>query len=414
MTLTFQAVGSLAPALRQKNELTLVKRGELRSLIQNEPPIEKGNVYSAYLASIVSELVRRGLPVQASGVHLIIAGEGAGLAESMPLHMRLMALNFAGASGLAKGATIDGLKTELRKPNNQSEFWPLHAQGVEAMSSVVKNTIVGDLEERAEVMQRLVTHAQQTNPGHTTLVNISSGTNAFDLANEMARHVLGSEPGSRLTADLTKMLKHAPAPDDAQRIADALTPAIFEAIAKAAPEIERATRALEAEVAAARAAKVLVFQASGNEQMQANAWEAPDSAKIFQDVRGVVSVGAIDLGTDGRSMKDDHVAEFSVIGPVLGAAGVRIPLGGYNATGTSQSAPFVASVAALMLKANPSLGPDQIEQILKDTAKPVKGGLNQVDVIEAVARAAKQAGPVPAAGWQSGATSTGSTWKPPR
>ena len=210
------------------------------------------------------------------------------------------------------------------------------------------------------------------------------------------------------------MLKHAPAPDDAQRIADALTPAIFEAIAKAGPEIERATRALEAEVAAARAAKVLVFQASGNEQMQANAWEVPDSAKIFQDVRGVVSVGAIDLCTDGRSMEDDHVAEFSVIGPVLGAAGVRIPLGGYNATGTSQSAPFVASVAALMLKANSSLGPDQIEQILKDTAKPVKGGLNQVDVIEAVARAAKQAGPVPAAGWQSGATATGSTWKPPR
>jgi subtilisin family serine protease len=40
-------------------------------------------------------------------------------------------------------------------------------------------------------------------------------------------------------------------------------------------------------------------------------------------------------------------------------------------SGTSFAAPAIASVAALMLSANPSLTPDQIEQILIDTATPV-------------------------------------------
>jgi subtilisin family serine protease len=43
----------------------------------------------------------------------------------------------------------------------------------------------------------------------------------------------------------------------------------------------------------------------------------------------------------------------------------------YTASGTSMSAPHVASVAALMLQKNPSLQQAQVESILKATAKPV-------------------------------------------
>jgi isopentenyl diphosphate isomerase/L-lactate dehydrogenase-like FMN-dependent dehydrogenase len=48
-----------------------------------------------------------------------------------------------------------------------------------------------------------------------------------------------------------------------------------------------------------------------------------------------------------------------------------------------------------MLKANPRLTPDQLEAILKETARPLEqtGTLKQVDVVRAIARAAATADP---------------------
>jgi subtilisin family serine protease len=99
----------------------------------------------------------------------------------------------------------------------------------------------------------------------------------------------------------------------------------------------------------------------------------------------MVVVGATNLGADPLSLKDDAVAGLSVEGASLGAVGEHVPLRHGDSKGTSLSAPFALSVAALMVKANPAMTPDQIERVLQQTAVPIKGGLNEVNAVKAVA-----------------------------
>lgn len=71
--------------------------------------------------------------------------------------------------------------------------------------------------------------------------------------------------------------------------------------------------------------------------------------------------------------------------------------------GTSMAAPHVAGVAALVLQANPDLDPQQVMDVLRDTARPVAGcavvdcGAGLVDAAAAVARAQQLAAPQPVA-----------------
>ncbi len=169
---------------------------------------------------------------------------------------------------------------------------------------------------------------------------------------------------------------------------------------------------------AVRATGALLVAAAGND-----GWgRAPDNVRTPADVPGVLAVGATRPG--------DAVAFFSSRGPVtwqdvppwrdwpfppglvkpdVAAPGVDVPStwsgGGYVLlSGTSMAAPHVAGAAALVLDANPALGPGEVARVLEETAldlgspgKDDDSGAGRVDAFAAVERAARG---LAVAGWR--------------
>lgn len=89
---------------------------------------------------------------------------------------------------------------------------------------------------------------------------------------------------------------------------------------------------------------------------------------------------------------------IGALGPVVNLSAPSYTLYYHCISGTSMATPFVAGTAALMLQVNPQLSPDQIEQILMETARPMPGepfhsvGGGYVNVARAVEAASDVAG----------------------
>lgn len=147
----------------------------------------------------------------------------------------------------------------------------------------------------------------------------------------------------------------------------------------------------------------VVIAAAGNEsQPAANVSPA--------NCRNVITVGATSRAGDGASYSN-YGPEVDVSAPGGdGSTAAENILSTFNSgtttpakeaygymQGTSMAAPHVAGVAALMLSVNPLLSPAQIEQTLRDTARPLPGtcsggcGTGIVDANAALTRVAGEA-----------------------
>jgi serine protease AprX len=140
-------------------------------------------------------------------------------------------------------------------------------------------------------------------------------------------------------------------------------------------EASAGTDALSRAVDRAVAAGIVVCVAGGNSGPDLATTGSPAAA------RGAITVGNIADPGEGGFFLDPHSSRGPTadgrVKPDLCAPGYQILAARANtrdqyvrATGTSMASPFVAGTAALMRQANPSLSPEQIKAILKETAVP--------------------------------------------
>lgn len=132
------------------------------------------------------------------------------------------------------------------------------------------------------------------------------------------------------------------------------------------------------DVAALRAAGILPVFSAGNNGPNASTVDSPGSyPEAF-------TVGAVDAERLIARFSGRGPSPWGEIKPELVAPGVAVvssfPGGGYRSMdGTSMAAPHVAGVAALLLQANGTLTPDQLEALFLETAEPLGATIpNQV------------------------------------
>lgn len=155
-----------------------------------------------------------------------------------------------------------------------------------------------------------------------------------------------------------------------------------------------------AAVQAARQVGITVFAAAGNNG-QADLLMAPACVSGVIAVGNVYDTPLVSLGwptcidqniVAGQvTCSSNSSSELDLLAPGVLVRSTNLGGGETTKSGTSMSTPYAAAAAALLLQANPNLGPADVETILKETGAPVADSRNgrvtpRLDALAAVTR----------------------------
>lgn len=374
-----QAIGE------QVSQPIMLSRAQTERAIEaaQAPPAE--HPYSRYIANLRSELSARGLPTSAQGVRVFIASEPLDPAiESQVAKMELLEVSkhaatlgqiVSGSIGLARGAMTDvqfQASKNVRREVHSSKDLPLREIGASGVRMLLHSLDdrMADLRQLASLKPAKSSSSVAVWSNGLPLVVAARWVTSDLFASIRSNGWASAGDESPLAKSLAEKLGHSLRPSDQDAVFQIIAETMA-AAAKASPELVRAQRRLEAEVAAARQKGLVIFKSAGNDQNLTRAFGLDARGHDF--VKGVMVVGAIDLGQDPTTVEDDTLWEYSVEGATLGVVGVKVPLMGRDTSGTSNAAAFMGSVAALMISANPAITPQKIEEILKAFSVAVRG-----------------------------------------
>lgn len=370
-------------------------RSRAQAALGNSAPPRPDHPLVLHTQHVRERLAAEGLPTSAGGVEIHVLGEDARHPNPKAReHGPQVARAVAGPTGLGQGAEVF-LPDPVRPPSAPEAA--VRAQALRAGTLDLKDTLqlgVDRLVEPVDTARVELQSLRERVPadGKTRIANMSWGQSIQRVGTELAETAWADGRETPLLRDVNEALKrdgHPPIKTSDPRgrakleayMVHALQQEVSSGPSKA--RIDAAKSALGDEVAQSRAAGILPIVAVGNEGNQKlldavppehRASLVPRFRDTIDDVPGLLMVGGSDIGKPGDP-SDDRLYHRTNFGAHLIAPGENVPVaapgpfGGTHARdvdGTSFSAPYVAGVAGLMLTANPKLGVDQLESILRD------------------------------------------------
>jgi Subtilase family len=350
-----------------------------QGVLQSSPAVPGNDPHAKHIAEVRSQLQKEKLPTSAKGVTVFVIGEGD------TAHSQAITRTIAGKKvGLAQGADVhvpdDGghrekyakdhpYTKELEKKGGTVTREDLAKMGVVRMEAALHAA----REEIGAVRNKIPAD------GKTRIGNISwAGGSNLGIATEVIKNVGANDPIQK-RAELEWAMKNKVKFDKtdpshvigarthlAEQIAAEMTRLQNEPANKATTK--KLQEDLQKEINDSRKKGLLIFNAAGNDGEVANLLGNPSGSTIgFDPIKGMVTVGAVDRSNPRSPKMWDGSASGNSI--EIAAPGVNLPVDVQNKkasqiTGTSFAAPYAASVAALMVAANPKITPDQIEAIL--------------------------------------------------
>jgi subtilisin family serine protease len=374
------------------------------------PPVSHPRML--HVRDVHEQLRKEGLPTDAGGVRVYVVGD-------TPDHGAMVVRTIAGPAGLAQRAEVE-LPEKMPDVNTgrlsdeealDHTLANLSVKTGQATSEQLRTWAVDSLEAaymqpKAE-LDYLVAHAPKD--GQTKIVNMSWGMSEDALVAQATKAALDN-PDSPLVAELNarhqalgKPALDLSRPGAKEELRHFIAGLIHQAISSpdGTQRLLAARKEAIASVAKAREAGFLPIAAAGNFfEARRTGERSQTNENLVATIPGVLSVGSVALG-DATRKGDAAMGEDSSTGAAIAAPGVDVPVGidkktrgTIDVSGTSFASPYAASVAALMIKANPNITPAQIERILQSDAvtTDVKGttrdGAGVIDPVAAV-RAAK-------------------------